>query len=72
MSSELAVRLYSDKNGALGKKAFCRIFKIWFISWIMGQNVQKLQIFAIFASQLGHGQLIHWMADRPMCLEKLR
>ncbi len=25
--------------GALGKKAFCRISKRWFISWIISQNV---------------------------------
>ena len=31
------------------KKAF---LKRWFISWIRGQNVQRLQIFAIFASFL--------------------
>ena len=27
----------------------CRILKRWFISWITVQNVQKLQIFAVFA-----------------------
>ena len=35
--------------GMLGKKAFCRILKRWSISWITGQNIQKLQIFAILA-----------------------
>ncbi len=38
--------------GALGKKAFCRILKRWFIGWITCQNVQRLQIFAILASYL--------------------
>ena len=38
--------------GPLGRKAFCRILKICFISWITSLNVQKLQIFAIFASYL--------------------
>ncbi len=37
---------------SLFKKGFCRILKRWFISWITDQNVQKLQIFAILASQL--------------------
>ncbi len=32
--------------GVLGKKAFRQNLKRWFISWITGQNVQKLQIFA--------------------------
>ena len=36
-------------HGALGKKAFCQILKIWFIT---GQNVQRLQIFVILASYL--------------------
>ncbi len=27
-----------------------QFMKRWFISWITGQNVQKLPIFAIFAS----------------------
>ena len=30
--------------GTLGKNAFCRILKRWFINWISGQNVQKLQV----------------------------
>ena len=34
----------------LGKKAFCQILKRLFIGWITGQNVQRLQIFAIWAS----------------------
>ncbi len=38
--------------GPLGRKAFCWILKICFISWITSLNVQKLQIFAIFASYL--------------------
>ena len=36
--------------GALGKRAFCRNPKRWIIDWITGQNVQKSQNFAIFAS----------------------
>ena len=36
--------------GVLGKKAFCQNLQRWFISWITGQNVQKSQIFAVFAS----------------------
>ena len=38
--------------GALDKKAFCRILKRWFISWITDQNVKRLHIFAILASFL--------------------
>ncbi len=38
--------------GALGKKAFCRILKRRFISRITGQNIRKLQNFAISASFL--------------------
>ncbi len=38
--------------GALGKKAFCRIWKRWFISWITGQNVQKLRILLFFTSYI--------------------
>ncbi len=38
--------------GALGKNSFCQILKRWYSCWITGQNVQKLQIFAIFASSL--------------------
>ncbi len=34
----------------IGKKAFRRILKRWFISRITGQNVQKLQILLFFAS----------------------
>ena len=34
------------------KKAFCRIFKRWFIGRITGKNVQRLRIFAILASFL--------------------
>ena len=36
--------------GALAKKAFCHIFKRWFIGLITGQSAKKLQIFAILAS----------------------
>ena len=32
----------------VGQKSFCQIFKTWFISWIIGQNVQKLLICAAF------------------------
>ncbi len=41
-------------NAPLAKKAFCRILKRWFIwsSWIIGQNILRLQIFAILASFL--------------------
>ena len=35
--------------GALCKKAFRQILKRLFISWITGNNVRRLQIFAIFA-----------------------
>ncbi len=38
--------------GVLGKKGLCRILKRWFIGRITGQNVQRLQIFAILASFL--------------------
>ncbi len=38
--------------GPLGRKAFCQILKRCFISWITSLNVQKLQIFAIFASKV--------------------
>ncbi len=38
--------------GPLGRKAFYRILKRCFISWITSLNIQKLQIFAIFASYL--------------------
>ena len=31
------------------QKPFCQILKRWLLSWITGQNVQRLQIFAIFA-----------------------
>ena len=32
------------------QRSFCLILKRWLISWITGQNVQMLQIFAVFAS----------------------
>ena len=35
--------------GALGKKAFCRILKRLFITWITGHTVQNSQICAFFA-----------------------
>ena len=38
--------------GALSKKAFCQILKRWFISWITGQIVQKLQILLFFVSYI--------------------
>ncbi len=34
------------------KKVFCRILTRWLTSWITDQNVQRLQIFAVFASFL--------------------
>ncbi len=34
------------------KKVFCRIWKRWFISWITGHNVQKLQILLFFTSYI--------------------
>ena len=36
--------------GSLGKRAFCRILNRGLISWITGQNVQRLLIFTILAS----------------------
>ena len=36
--------------GSIGQKGIFWIFKRWAISQIKGQNVQKLPIFAIFAS----------------------
>ncbi len=38
--------------GALGKRDFCRILNRGLISWITGQNFQRLEIFTILASQL--------------------
>ncbi len=37
-------------KSSVGKKALFQILKRWYISWITGQNVQKLPIFAIFDS----------------------
>ncbi len=46
----LLYHLFKIRQGALGKKAFCQIWNRWFISWITGQNVQKLQILVFFTS----------------------
>ncbi len=38
--------------GPLGRKVLCQILKSCYINWITSLNIQKLQIFAIFASYL--------------------
>ncbi len=46
----LDIQACNSANTPSFQKAFCRILKRCCINWITGQNVQKLQIFAIFAS----------------------
>ncbi len=46
------LQLINNRFKIRQKAFFCRILKRWFISWITGQNVQTLQIFAIFESFL--------------------
>ncbi len=49
----------------LGKTAFCRILKRWFISWIKGQKVQKLQILLFFASYIARILKILYLNSWP-------
>ncbi len=61
--SDLQFQLYHQRSllkchctfyiyGALGKKVLCQILQRWLISSIIGQNVQRLLIFAVFCLML--------------------
>ena len=42
----------------VGQKSICPIFKRWFISWIIGKNVQKLLIGAVLATYIA--SILKW------------
>ncbi len=52
VDNSVIIPSFQNRTSTFLKKAFCRIWRRWFISWITGQNVKNLQILLFFTSYI--------------------